>query len=287
MTDYSHDLLFGTFTTPSAGQPDVVVALARAAERGGLDLVTYQDHPYQPRFLDTQTLLAFVAASTDRITVSANVGNLPLRPPAVLARSAASIDLLSGGRLALAIGAGGFWDAIEAMGGRRLSPASSVDALEEAIGIIREIWNTDERGGVFHDGAYYRVNGAKRGPRPAHDIPIWVGAYKPRMLRLVGRAADGVLPSMGYLPGRGALTDMNAIIDESALESGRKPSDIRRLLNIGPADASPESIAELALEYGVSAFILAADEQGSIERFGAETAPAARALVAEERARRS
>ena len=118
MTDYGHDLLFGTFATPSAHGARQVVDLAVTADRAGLDLVTFQDHPYQPAFLDTWTLLSYVAARTERVHLAPNVLNVPLRPPAVVARSAASIDLLSAGRFDLALGAGGFWDAIEAMGGR-------------------------------------------------------------------------------------------------------------------------------------------------------------------------
>lgn len=176
------------------------VDLAIVADREGLDLVTFQDHPYQPALHDGWTLLSYVASRTKQIHVSGNVLNLPLRQPAVLARSAASLDLLSGGRLELGLGTGAFWDGIEAMGGRRLTPGQSIDALEEAITIIREIWATDKPGGVRVNGIYYQVNGAKRGPAPAHDIGIWIGAYKPRILKLTGRLADGWLPSLSYLP---------------------------------------------------------------------------------------
>jgi alkanesulfonate monooxygenase SsuD/methylene tetrahydromethanopterin reductase-like flavin-dependent oxidoreductase (luciferase family) len=141
MNDYGHDLLFGTFITPQNRRPEDVVALAQLSERVGLDLVTFQDHPYQPGFLDTWTLLSWVAAQTETITVSGNVLNLPLRPPAVLARAAASLDLLSGGRVELGLGGGGFWDAIEAMGGPRRSPRETVDALSEAIDVIRAMWD--------------------------------------------------------------------------------------------------------------------------------------------------
>ena len=75
---------------------------------GGAGLVTFQDHPYQAGFLDTWTLLSYVAAQTERIALSGNVINLPLRPPTVLARAAASLDLLSGGRFELGLGAGAF-----------------------------------------------------------------------------------------------------------------------------------------------------------------------------------
>src|SRR5699024_11124523 len=111
MTDYGHDLLFGSFITPSNTDPARVVSLAQASEAAGLDLATFQDHPYQAGFLDTWTLLSYAAARTERIRLTGNVINLPLRPPAVLARAAASLDLLSGGRFELGLGAGGFWDA--------------------------------------------------------------------------------------------------------------------------------------------------------------------------------
>lgn len=120
------------------------VELAMVSDRAGLDLVTFQDHPYQPAFLDTWMLLSYVASRTRQIHVRGNVLNLPLRQPAVLARSAASLDLLSGGRFELGIGAGGLWEAIEALGGRRLTTGQSIEALEEAIQIMREVWNTDE-----------------------------------------------------------------------------------------------------------------------------------------------
>ncbi len=96
MSDYGHELLFGSFLTPGSARPGDVVALAHLCEQIGLDLATFQDHPYQPAYLDTSTLLSFLAARTGTIRLSANVTNLPLRPPAVLARSLASLDLLSG-----------------------------------------------------------------------------------------------------------------------------------------------------------------------------------------------
>ncbi|MDT4946197.1 MAG: hypothetical protein QOH14_2930 [Pseudonocardiales bacterium] len=295
MVDYEHDLLFGSFLTPSSHAPHQAVALAQVCERAGLDLVTFQDHPYQPAFLDTWTLLSYVAAATERVRLSANVLNLPLRQPAVLARSAASLDLLSGGRFELGLGAGAFWDAIEAMGGRRLTPRQSVAALGEAITIIRGVWDAGERAVLRVDGEYYQVHGAKRGPAPAHDVGIWLGAYQPRMLRLVGARADGWLPSLGYLQ-PGDLARGNALIDEAAASAGRDPHAVRRLLNVsgrsdapsgGPLDGAPrqwaEQLADLALTDGISAFILGTDDPADLERFGNEVAPAVRALVAEHR----
>lgn len=300
MTDYGHDLLFGTFITPVAQPAMQAVELAMVADRAGLDLATFQDHPYQPAFHDTWTLLSYVASRTSQIHVSGNVLNLPLRQPAVLARSAASLDLLSGGRFELGIGAGGFWDAIEGMGGRRLEPGQSIEALEEAITIIRQTWAADEKGGVRVNGNYYQVNGMKRGPKPAHDIGIWIGAYKPRILKLTGRVADGWLPSLAYL--KGGLDDLEAMnkhIDEGAALAGREPAKVRRLLNIsgqfarsgrsllnGPPSQWAEDLAGITLRYGITGFILAADDAPTIELFAAEVVPATRELVAAERARR-
>ena len=295
MTDYGHDLAFGTFLTPQNRDPHVPVRLAQLTEAAGLDLVTFQDHPYQPGFLDTWTLLSWVAAQTERVTVAGNVLNLPLRPPAVLARSAASLDLLSGGRFALGLGAGGFWDPIEAMGVERLTPGESVQALDEAIDIVRGIWDARERRALRVHGDHYRVDGAKRGPEPAHDIPIWLGAYKPRMQRLIARKAHGWLPSLAYLKD-GDLQRGNAIIDETAGSVGRDPAEIRRLLNLGgavlptsqgflqgPVEQWVDELSALALEDGIGTFILASDDPQLIQVFGQEVAPAVRARVASER----
>ncbi|WP_457098798.1 LLM class flavin-dependent oxidoreductase [Microbacterium sp. P5_E9] len=285
--DYGHALEFGAFITPTAANPETPVRLAQIAEASGLDLVTFQDHPYQPAFLDTWTLMTFVAARTDSIRIAPNVLNVPLRPPAVVARSAASLDLLSGGRFDLALGSGGFWDAIEAMGGGRLTAGQAVTALEDAIDVIRELWDTSERRGAFTDGKYHRVHGAKRGPRPAHDIPIWIGAYKPRMLSLTGRKGDGWLPSLGYLK-PGDLDRGNTSIDEAATSVGRDPREIRRLLNVGAIEGGSwaDRLAVMAIEDGIGTFILAADDPRALQAFGQEVAPAVRELVRAERARR-
>lgn len=285
MTDYGHELKFGTFITPSAQQADDVVALAQLTEAVGLDLATFQDHPYQSNFLDAWTLLSFVAAKTERISLAGNVLNLPLRQPAVLARAVASLDLLSHGRAELGLGAGAFWDGIKGMGGEELTPGQAVDALEEAIDVIRGIWDAGKSGGVRVDGKYHRAAGARRGPLPAHGVSIWLGALKPRMLKLIGRKADGWLPSMSYIKSP-TIAESNAIIDAAAIEAGRDPREIRRLINVGGRLATPEDVealveqlTTLALEHGFSTFILPADAPGAIETFGKEVAPAVRARV--------
>jgi alkanesulfonate monooxygenase SsuD/methylene tetrahydromethanopterin reductase-like flavin-dependent oxidoreductase (luciferase family) len=141
-------LEIGVFVVPDGTDPGATVEQIVAADRVGLDLVGIQDHPYQRRFLDTWTLLAYAAAQTERIRLVPDVVNLPLRLPSLLAKSAASLDVLSGGRVELGIGAGAFWDAIEAMGGPRRTPAESVAALEEAIAILRRFWSGEDRKSV-------------------------------------------------------------------------------------------------------------------------------------------
>lgn len=116
------------------------------------------------------------------------------------------------------------------MGGVRLSPGEAVTALEEGIDILRGLWAAGGSG-VRVDGHHHRVAGAEPGPVPAHDIGIWLGAYKPRMLALTGRKADGWLPSQPYA-GPEQLPAMNAAIDEAARSAGRSPAAIRRLYNI-------------------------------------------------------
>ncbi|WP_237767581.1 LLM class flavin-dependent oxidoreductase [Serinicoccus sp. CUA-874] len=195
MPDLDQQLEFGIFPTPDARRIPDLLSLVALAEVEGLDVVSVQDHPYQDGFLDTWTLLSVLGARTTTIRLAPNVASLPLRPPVVLAKAAATLDLLTDGRVELGLGAGAFWDAIVAAGGPRRTPGEAVDALAEAVELIRAFW----AGGTLRfEGEHYTARGLHAGPAPAHDIPIWLGAYKPRMLRLTGRLADGWVPSMGY-----------------------------------------------------------------------------------------
>lgn len=295
--DYGHPLRTGAFLTPVNADPHVV-RLARLAEDLGYDLVALQDHPYQPRFHETWTLLTWVAAKTSRIRVATSVLNTPMRPPAVLARAAASLDLLSRGRLELGLGAGFFWDAMTAMGVPRLGAGESVDALAETIDVVRGMWDAAERSPLHHDGVHHRISSAARGPAPAHDVPVWVGGGRPRMLRLVGRQADGwVAP--GGTAAVGTLPGGNAAIDDAAVGSGRDPREIRRALTIagrfttasdgflaGPPAQWVDQLLPLVLEAGVSTFLLASDDEAVLRRFADDVAPALRERVGDERARR-
>jgi alkanesulfonate monooxygenase SsuD/methylene tetrahydromethanopterin reductase-like flavin-dependent oxidoreductase (luciferase family) len=229
------DVKLGIFTVPDATDPASTVEQIIVADRSGLEIVGVQDHPYQWRFFDTWTLLSYAAGRTERVRFVPDVLNLPLRLPTLLAKSVASLDVLSGGRVELGLGAGAFWDAIEAMGGPRRTPKESVDALEEALAIIRGFWSGQRP--LRFDGEHYTVKGAHPGPAPAHPIGIWLGAYGPRMLRLTGQVADGWLPSLGgrYLSPDDAH-DAHRVIDEAALAAGRDPGQIERAVNVMELD---------------------------------------------------
>ncbi|WP_327010830.1 LLM class flavin-dependent oxidoreductase [Dactylosporangium sp. NBC_01737] len=290
MTDYGHELRFGTFLPAEAATAGETVRLAVLTEELGLDLASVQDHPYQARFLDAWTLLSVIAAQTSTLSVFPNVANLPLRPPAVLARAAASLDVLTGGRVELGLGAGAYWDAIAGMGGDVLTPGASVEALEEAVQVIRALWSTERSARV--DGTHYRLRGAHPGPPAAHPIGIWIGALKPRMLRLVGRVADGWLPSAPYVPPP-QLADSNRHIDEAARAAGRDPGDVRRLYNVVPGQAPlsgppklwASQLADLVLNEGMSTFILMVQAGGDsdLRRFALDVAPQVRELVSAAR----
>jgi alkanesulfonate monooxygenase SsuD/methylene tetrahydromethanopterin reductase-like flavin-dependent oxidoreductase (luciferase family) len=259
----------GVSVVPNADDLDRIRRIAALADEHGIDLLGIQDHPYQRRFLDTWALIGVLIAETDRLRFFPDVANLPLRPPAMLAKGAASLDVLSGGRFELGLGAGTFWDAIEAMGGPRRSPRESVEALEEAIAIIRRAWSGE--GAVTFEGKYYGVRGYKPGPLPAHPIGIWVGAYQPRMLELVGRIADGWVPSLGYLPPVD-VPAAQARIDESARASGRDPTAIRRIYNvIGGIEI--DDLVSFARDLRFDTLIMWLDEPSDVEKFARETAP--------------
>jgi alkanesulfonate monooxygenase SsuD/methylene tetrahydromethanopterin reductase-like flavin-dependent oxidoreductase (luciferase family) len=296
--DFGHDLRFSTFPDPAYRPGHGPVELAVLSEQWGYDLVMFQDHPYMPAHLDVLTLLSWVAAQTTRIHVAPNVLNMAVRSPAIVAKSAASIDLLSGGRFELGLGAGLLWDEIEAMGVPRRTHGQAITALSEAIDVIRAIWNTAGNQPVRASGSYHHVDGMKPGPAPAHDMPLRLGAYKPRMLRLAGRKADGWAALLGRVQTRAQWQAASAIIDEAAAEAGRNPADIRRIAGItgdfngtngsylqGPPGQWVEQLLPSAIEDGVGTFIIVTEDRPTLQRFAGEVIPALRPAVASERAR--
>ncbi len=275
----------GIFVVPDASESPTALEQIRAADETGLDVVGVQDHPYQRRFFDTWTLLAYAAGRTERVKLVPDVASLPLRPPVMLAKAAASLDLLSGGRVELGLGAGAFWEAIEAMGGPARTPKESVDAVVEAIGILRGFWDGERS--LTRRGDHYDVHGLKPGPPPAHRIGVWLGAYGPRMLRITGRLADGWLPSLGghYLSPEDVPAG-HAAIDEAARAAGRRPEDVERVVNVMALEGSPagwaDQLARIAEELRFSTLLVGVpseDPIGFVRRLGEEVAPAVRARL--------
>ena len=214
----------------------------------------------------------------------------------MMAKAAASIDLLSGGRFELGLGAGAFWDAIAAYGGERRSPGEALGALAEAIDVIRLVWSGDR--GVRFEGEHYRLGGPHSGPVPAHPIGIWLGVYGPRAIAITGRLADGWVPSLR--PDGPPLADMVDRLDQSAADAGRHPGDIRRILNIGgtitdgpssgilhgPAAQWVDELSAFAIDLGFDTFITSGDDHDHLRRFAVEVVPGVRAGVAAARRNR-
>jgi alkanesulfonate monooxygenase SsuD/methylene tetrahydromethanopterin reductase-like flavin-dependent oxidoreductase (luciferase family) len=224
--------LFGINITPSASGADNAFEIAKTSDNLSIDLISVQDHPYNGSFFDTWTLITALAMSTKNIHFMTNVADIPLRHPPLLAKSAATLDILTNGRVELGVGAGAFWKAIMGYGGPSRTPAEAIGALEEAIQIMRLIWNID--GGnhrATFNGRFYRLDRAQTGPRPSHSIRIWLGAYGPKMLRLTGRLGDGWTPSYGYAP-PAQIPKMQQTIDQSLTETGRKSNEVRRNYNL-------------------------------------------------------
>jgi alkanesulfonate monooxygenase SsuD/methylene tetrahydromethanopterin reductase-like flavin-dependent oxidoreductase (luciferase family) len=293
--DYGHALEFGIFLTPEAQDAQEVLRVARLADTLGLDYVGIQDYPYQRAHLETVALLSAIANTTRRIRVQSQVMCLPLRLPALLSKEFATIDLLAGpGRTELGLGAGAFWQAIKGYGGPVRAPGEAVQALEEAITIIRGMWT--EQAGVRFTGDYYTVQGIRPGPIPSSPIPIGIGSIGPRMLALTGRLADDWFSS-----GRTTiemLPDSNGRIDAGARAADRDPSAIRRTYGLNMLPGLEQLDAQqwvahgktLALDHGISRFSLipaAGDWDTTLHFVAEEVAPALREQVARERRRSS
>ena len=161
-----------------------------------------------------------------------NVANLPLRTPQIIAKSFASLDILTKGRIELGIGAGANRDAIEAYGGPKRSTKEGIEALEEGINVIKMLWGVGAKTKIVsYNGKYYFLKNAYPGPKPFHDIKIIIGANGPRMLDLTGKLGDGWSISMFYfLPDE--LKDKIKILEESCKKYGRDVNSLIKIYNI-------------------------------------------------------
>ena len=286
----SSRLLIGVNVPTSAAPGSDPVGTARLAEALGFDFVSASDHPAgnTPSF-EVWTMLAWIAAATSRITVATRVLGVPYRPPAMVAKMAETLDRLSGGRLILGLGGGYSDEEFRAFGLGVPTPGEKITGLAEAIQIIHGLW---EQPKLTFDGRRYRTEDAEMEPKPAHRIPIWLGAFGPRALGVTGRLADGWIPSLGFAPPE-QIPAMRARIQAAARAAGRDPDDITCAYNVevsvggsargsvigGPPDAITERLRGF-LDLGFTAFNVmpvGPDTGEQLHRLAEEVLPALRA----------
>jgi alkanesulfonate monooxygenase SsuD/methylene tetrahydromethanopterin reductase-like flavin-dependent oxidoreductase (luciferase family) len=231
MTDLTKPGLLGVAVDLMATHRDRAMEMTRLADEYHADFVSVPDHPYHPGELETWTMLATLAARTEHVAVASNVVSLQRRPPVLLAKAAASLQVISGGRVVLGVGAGEPDNPRASFGGPRLTIGEAVSSLEEGLGLIRRLWDPANRAPRSHDGKYYQLQEVEFGPVPARPVPIWVGAFGPRMLALTGRLGDGWLPT-NYFLDLADVPGMQQRIDHAAEQAGRDPSRIRRVFNV-------------------------------------------------------
>lgn len=163
---------------------------ARRLEGAGFDVLLVPDHLVGPRFAPIAALTA-AACATERLRVGTLVFANDFRHPAVLAKEAATLDLLSGGRLEVGIGTG--WMAADYAGaGMALeAPRVRVERLQEAIAVLKGLWGDAP---CRFDGRHYRIDGLDQWPKPVQrpHPPLVLGGGGPRMLRLAAEQADVV-----------------------------------------------------------------------------------------------
>jgi alkanesulfonate monooxygenase SsuD/methylene tetrahydromethanopterin reductase-like flavin-dependent oxidoreductase (luciferase family) len=228
------------------------VAEAREAEVLGYDFVSVSDHLHgaSPTW-ETWTYLTWVAAATERVAVVPNVLGLPYRAPAVLAKMAETLQRLSGGRLVLGYGAGGMDAEFRAFGLDVRTPAAKVEALADALTILRGTWTATP---YTYEGSQLSVHDARLEPKPEQPIPVWIGGNGPRVLALTGRLADGWIPSVPFAPPE-VIPERAAVVLRAAEASGRSREDLTFVYNVGIAlghrgddptvvSGGPEEIAE-------------------------------------------
>ena len=240
----------------------------RYYEELGFDSIWDCDHfnrpsnPSEPYF-EGWTLLAALAAETERVRVGVLVASNTFRHPALVAQQAITIDHISGGRLELGLGAGWFEPEHEQFGIPLEDPPIRVAKFKEAVEVIDSL----VRGRTTtYEGRYYRLRDARLRPSPLQSPrpPLTLGAHRPRMLRICARFADR-WNSHGTLD---EMAERNRILDEACLEIGRDPTEITRsfyawipsLTSVGMPDpwTGPEAFAEVVGRYaevGVNEFI--------------------------------
>jgi len=235
-------------------------AWARRAEALGFDSVWVSDHffysfarygadPSPIASLESLTTLAGVAAVTDRVRLGTLVLCAAFRHPALLAKAATSIDLVSGGRLDLGLGAGWMAEEFEAFGFRFRSPGERFAVLEETVEVLKELFGGEP---VTHDGPTVTLRDAVLRPAPDRPPALWVGGKGgPRLLRLAARLAEGwnVVWRMSPEAYAGKISDVRAACEAE----GRDPATFGLSVGLYSLIGEDEAAARAAFERGRAA----------------------------------
>lgn len=242
---------------------DDVVRIAQASEAGGLSRVWLSDHLFlnagavATDCLEAWTLLAALARDTRTIRLGLMVGCQSYRNPALLAKIAAGVDRISGGRLEFGIGAG--WKELEyrAYGYEFPEAKVRVDELVDTLEICTRMW-TEER--ATYTGKRYRIADAPCAPKPLQTpLPIWIGGAKPRIMRTAARYATWF--NFNLAGGRmspEAIREQMAALDAACTAVGREPSTLHRSAFLGifiGADAA--AVEALVAEAAAAAMVTA------------------------------
>jgi len=226
----TQDITFGVNVDPGTSY-DAALRLTLLAEELGFDHALIQDHAYNPQFAETWTLLSALGGATERIALGPNVLTSPLHLPAMIAKQAATLDLITGGRLILGLGAGAWDEGIAGLGGPDLSGrGDKFRAFRDTLHIVRGLWEAD--GAPFsYEGKVLSVRNIRFGPTPSRRIPIITGAMGPQSLRLTAQLGDGISVSSSYVPAE-RLPSFRAQLDDGAREAGRDPAELRLYYNV-------------------------------------------------------
>lgn len=231
-------LRFGLFLSQASKSWSQVIDEFTMAEELGFDHAWLVDHLVdtdggpEDGCLEAWTLLAAIAARTERIRLGVLVSSNTFRNPAILLKEAVTVDHISGGRISLGIGTGWHEDEHRRYGIDLPAPPERVDRFEEAIGLISRLMAESS---VTHHGRFYRLEDARLRPAPVQRprIPIVIAAHRPRMLRIAARYADqwDTFAATTGAATEGVAADLAgriAQLDDACREIGRDPAEIRR-----------------------------------------------------------
>ena len=273
--------------------PRWMAAFARHVEACGFESVVAVEHtvlatrydsvyPYDPSgrvelasdcpVPDPLDLLAFLAAHTDRLGLATGVLVLPNHHPVVLAKRAATVDVLSGGRLRLCVGVGWLREEIEACGTEFESRGRRAD---EQLAVLRALWD-QQRDGVTHHGEFFEFANVVCSPKPVagQNLPVHIGGHSKAAARRAGRFGDGFQP-LGVAGSQ--LEAMLELMRDEAAAAGRDPADIEVSLGHSVTKVDPER-AERLVAQGADRLVLAMPPTTDLEQAKDELSACAQRL---------